>query len=275
MPNDPPRSPAPSPRARRAPNQDRSAGQERPSAATAAADRVRASILNGEISPGAHLPGERDLSQQLGISRLTLRSALVRLEAEGLIRSVHGSGTRVLDFRETGSIDLVGYLARLALEGGTVPAALLADMLELRRMIAVELLGLVAVRATDDELGSLGRSLRRLEGAVGDPTSFMAADLAFARELVRCAKNLALELLFNTIVRAIDQHPGLMVAFQANAEQTPGVYQRLLELIATRDAAQVTRVARRLLDRLDRATMARVEALTTSMVDSTSQQGGQ
>ena len=116
------------------------------------ADGVRSRILGGTLLAGTDLPAERELCEELGVSRLTLRAAITRLEGEGLLRPKHGSGTRVLDYRETGGLDLIGYLARYSLEGGRVPVALLADLLEVRRSLAVEVVGLVAERASASEL---------------------------------------------------------------------------------------------------------------------------
>jgi len=234
-------------------------------AAQTTADRVRGAILRGEVRPGSVLPGERDLAEDLGVSRLTLRSALARLEAEGLVQPVHGSGTRVLDFRKTGSVDLLGYLAAQALEGGTVPFDLLADLLEVRRMVAAELLGVIAERASDGDLAALRAHVAHQRTLVGDPDAFMIADLEFARLLVRASNNLALELLFNTVARVIDRHPGLELAFRANVEQTLTVYDRLLVLIRSRDARRTRRIARRLLMRLDRVTLDRVSELAGVM----------
>jgi DNA-binding FadR family transcriptional regulator len=241
---------------------ERDSTSTRKRAAEEAAHRVRSAILSGELEPGSDLPGERDLSERLGVSRLTLRSAITRLEAEGLVRAVHGSGTRVLDFREHGGVDLVGYLAAQAMEGGIVPFALLNDLLELRRMVAVELVELVAERATDDEIRDLRRQLEVQRELVDDPRKLMTSDLHFARLLVRASHNLAIELLFNTVARIIDQHPGLELAFQANAEGTLAVYDRMLELIESRDGRRAARVARRLIGRLDRVTLQRISVLT-------------
>lgn len=225
------------------------------------ADRVRSAILRGEISVGTDLPGERSLAEELGVSRLTLRSALARLETEGLVQSVHGSGTRVLDFRQTAGVDLIAYLAREDLASGTMPVGLLHDLLELRRMVAVELVALIAERASDAEIEALSDHLDEQEKLLGDAPRFMEADLQFARLMVRAGHNLALELLNNTVLRLIAAHPGLEVAFRANAEQTLAVYRRLLEPISARDPRRAERVARRILDRLDRATLDRVAEL--------------
>ena len=59
------------------------------------ADELERAILAGEFAAGDLLPSERDLSARLGVSRSVIREALGRLGSLGLIRSVHGSGTRV------------------------------------------------------------------------------------------------------------------------------------------------------------------------------------
>ena len=59
------------------------------------ADQIRALIGNGEVSPGARLPAERDLARQLGVSRPSLREALIALEVEGLLDVRVGSGIYV------------------------------------------------------------------------------------------------------------------------------------------------------------------------------------
>lgn len=239
------------------------AGNNRKRAVETTADWLRGEILRGRLPAGSDLPGERALSEQLGVSRLTLRSAIARLETEGLLRSVHGSGTRVLDFRESGGVDLLGYLASQQLAGGTVPVELLADLMELRRMVAVDLLGFVTERATDAELAELRDHVRRQAQLLDDPESFMQADLHFARLMVRAGRNLALELLYNTVVRLIANNPGFQMAFQSNAPQTMMVYERLVELMMERDPRRVVRVAGRIIDRLDRVTLSRIRQATS------------
>jgi GntR family transcriptional repressor for pyruvate dehydrogenase complex len=60
------------------------------------ADRVRLLIQEGIYSPGSRLPAERELAQQLGVSRPSLREALIALEIEGAIEIRMGSGIYVL-----------------------------------------------------------------------------------------------------------------------------------------------------------------------------------
>src|SRR2546428_13603888 len=91
------------------------------SRADGAAEKLRARILRGRFPAGSDLPAERLLSEELGVSRLTLRAALARLQVEGLVRAVHGSGNRVLDFRRHGGVDLLVHLLGAAPPEGDRP----------------------------------------------------------------------------------------------------------------------------------------------------------
>ena len=232
--------------------------RSRETAADRAANTLRRRMLSGELAPGSTLPGERELSEQMGVSRLTLRTALTRLEAEGLVRSSHGAATRVLDYRERGGLALLPELARVELESGRVPANLLRDMLEVRRVVAVEALGLVTERLTDDDIARLRLRLEALEEAVGDAETFMRRDVGFAREIVQSTRNVAMELLYNSIERLLLDQDFLRPTFLANAEGTVKAYRRLMVVMETRDAACVRRAARTLLEELDAETLARL-----------------
>lgn len=80
-------------------------------AADRAASGIRALIASGDYGPGDRLPAERELAQQLGVSRPALREGIGRLRSGGVLDSRRGSGTYV------GVADLDGvYDVRLRLE---------------------------------------------------------------------------------------------------------------------------------------------------------------
>src|SRR6187549_1894483 len=59
------------------------------------ADQIAALIERGEYKAGARLPPERDLAKQLGVSRPSVREALIALEVEGYVEVRVGSGVYV------------------------------------------------------------------------------------------------------------------------------------------------------------------------------------
>src|SRR3954452_24874206 len=83
---------------------------EREDLTTRVARQLRASVLDGTYQPGDRLPPERDLAMQFGVDRNTVRSAIQELEQLGLVERRQGSGCRVLNYRETGTLELLQYL---------------------------------------------------------------------------------------------------------------------------------------------------------------------
>ena len=67
-------------------------------------DNIRATllgkILSGELRPGDWLPAERDMSQQMGVSRSSLHHAVLQLESQGFLRIEPRRGTVVADYRK-------------------------------------------------------------------------------------------------------------------------------------------------------------------------------
>lgn len=75
--------------------------------------RLKSMIYEGRLQPGQRLV-ERDLSRTLAVSRIPLREGLVRLESEGLVRSVPNSATYVEDFSPADVLEM--YSMRRLLE---------------------------------------------------------------------------------------------------------------------------------------------------------------
>ena len=66
------------------------------------AAQLRGHITSGEFKPGTRLPAERDLAKQLGVSRPSVREALIALEVEGYVEVRIGSGVYVIGPGRTG-----------------------------------------------------------------------------------------------------------------------------------------------------------------------------
>jgi len=116
------------------------------------ADQLRKLIDAGEFAVGAHLPPERDLAAQLGVSRSSVREALIALEVEGLVEVRMGSGiyvrprdpaSAVRSVLAEGPFDVIR--ARLLIEGELAAHAA-------QCMNAGQLAGLrLAMRVMEDE----------------------------------------------------------------------------------------------------------------------------
>jgi GntR family negative regulator for fad regulon and positive regulator of fabA len=90
-------------------------------------------ILDGTYLPGSVLPGERELSQQLGITRPTLRETLQRMERDGWITIRHGKYTVVNDYWHDGGLGVLNGLFRY---GKKLPENFVTNLLEIRMNVA-------------------------------------------------------------------------------------------------------------------------------------------
>ncbi len=139
-------------------------------------------IVSGHYAPLATLPPERLLAAELGVGRPALREAIARLEALGLIQSQQGSGTRVLDWRRTATLDLLPHYLRCGAPG--IPfARLVRELLHFRTMPCLEVVRLAAVYAP----GGTAEEARALVAAAwnlrSDSAAFAHADFEVYRLL--------------------------------------------------------------------------------------------
>ena len=176
------------------------------------AGSIRSAILQGRFGPGDTLPSERDLAGQFEVNRSSVREAILRLEAWGLVEVKQGGGTRVRDFLASAGLQVLPYLLAPA---GELDAKLLRDLLEIRVM----LLGWTASKAAQRSGGApataLRDALRRLEQAT-DTRATQEADFDFFEELVELTDNQVLNLLANAVRQV----------YMQNAELFGTLYQR-------------------------------------------------
>lgn len=206
--------------------------------------RLRDEILRGAYRPGEKLPAERELSAQLGITRVTLRGALARLAASGLVSPHQGDGTRVRDVRTEGGLERLPDMAEALKHDPAQVEALVRDLLGLRRAVMAEAAAEATRRATPEALAELEAKIAELE-TIEDDESFQDADLDFGRAVVRLSGNLAFELAYNTVVQFGQKHREHLRSLYAARETMIGSMRALVELLrlgepdTTRNAVRV------------------------------------
>src|SRR5256885_12323508 len=132
-------------------------------ASSSIADQIRQAIVTGKLDQGARLPPERELAEQFGVSRVTVRDALRALEAMGLIEVRVGARGGAFVTVPTGS--LVGQtMSDMMMMSAVTPE----DIVEARLIVELGTVTLAGARATGEDLrrprGPPDRS-RRAPGA--------------------------------------------------------------------------------------------------------------
>jgi DNA-binding FadR family transcriptional regulator len=221
----------------------------RSSVVDAVADRLRGEILAGRLAAGSRLPSERELSLALGVNRLTLRAALARLEAMGLVTTRHGSGTEVSPWRERAGLEALSMVMSSLDPSEPAWLELLTAMLEVRRVLAAEAVALAAVRHTEQDLAQMRAIAEEQKTRTHDALAYAKGDLAFQRALVRAARNVGFELILNSFLRVPEEQPHLVAQLYDRREDSLGFYEAVIGLVkggdgrAARTAVQMALAA--------------------------------
>lgn len=163
----------------------------------AIARRLQDMIRSGELRAGHKLPSQRILSEQLNVSRPTLREALLTLETLGLIRTLPARGTFVLD-----------PAARPAQAPWRYDAAhTLQDVFQTRRLIEGEMCRLAATAITAEDLQRLDAAASAFEEAwtSGDLVAHVEADLALHRGIAEACPNRMLASLYHNLQHLLSE----------------------------------------------------------------------
>jgi DNA-binding FadR family transcriptional regulator len=142
------------------------------------ADQLRMLIRDGEYALGTRLPAERDLALQLGVSRPSVREALIALEVEGLVEVRSGSGVHVLARESPASARRV--------ESGAFG---LFEIFRARELVEGEIAALVARGATPRLLDALQTALTQMESEIASGVMPIEGDRRFHLSIAEAADN--------------------------------------------------------------------------------------
>ncbi|HEY4050664.1 MAG TPA: FadR/GntR family transcriptional regulator [Acidobacteriaceae bacterium] len=146
-------------------------------------------VVKGNWKAGDRIPPERELCQQLGIARTSLREALKAMELVGMLDSRVGDGTFVCPRSE--------FLSRPLLWAFTgSDHTELHDIMEARTVIEEKLAGLAAERGSKEDIVAIGQAVQSMRDAIARGDSILEADMAFHLSISAAAKN---EVLRNAV----------------------------------------------------------------------------
>lgn len=142
-------------------------------------EKLKESISSGEILPGDPLPSERQLMDDFGVSRSSLREAFRVMELLGLIESVPGKG-RFVRYPKSVAEDE----KNIRLEDSAV-----LELMEARRVLDPAIAAASAMRATSSDLTKILRVLTSTEKRLGEPRMRAQADFDFHLALAEATHN--------------------------------------------------------------------------------------
>jgi GntR family transcriptional repressor for pyruvate dehydrogenase complex len=150
--------------------------------ADSVAKQIRQLIMDKELKPGDYLPSQVELAEKLRVGRPSIREALKKLEALGLLEIKHGCSTKV------SQVDLESFIGQivpvLELTGTDV-----LNLLEAKEIIEMKCAELAAHRATKTELNKMEQYLLTMIQNADNEEKLAEADYLFHLTIIESAKN--------------------------------------------------------------------------------------
>ncbi len=213
-------------------------------------------IERGELKPGDRLAPERELAQQLGVSRPTVRAGLHALAAMGVTESRQGAGTFITEGPPRLGAGPLSFLA--ALHGFTRD-----QVFEARKVLEVGAAGLAAERGLADRLAPMAEEVTGMFASMTDPQTFLVHDVRFHRAVAAASANPVLLALVEMVSSLVYETRRETVERAHDLKESAEMHRRIYQAIRDRDPE---RARAEMTHHLDLARMAQASEVLSPVV---------
>lgn len=200
-------------------------------------------ILEGSLRPGDRLPPERELAEQMGVSRPSLREGLRKLASKGLIQSRQGGGHYVTDVLQASFVEPWKEMI-------SQHPALERDLLEVRHILEGQAAELASERANDFDLKHIDTAYERLHRAfaAGDLPTCIKTDVDFHQAIAEASHNALIAHLSASLHRLIhdqvEQNLCYLHSLPQQWERLRAQHKAIWEKVRSRRAREAALAAR-------------------------------
>jgi GntR family transcriptional repressor for pyruvate dehydrogenase complex len=198
-------------------------------------ERLRSHVAEGDLGIGDRLPTERDLAQRLGVSRASVKQAIVVLEAQGLVEVRHGGGTYLV--RDSLDVEPVEHLAERRRR--------LPDVLEAREALETKLAELAAERRTEEDLAAMRAALERMAAETADGGPGTEGDRLFHAAVTAAAHSALLAEFMRSIAEQITESRHESLRQPGRPARSLNQHQAILDAIEERRGRAAAAAMRR------------------------------
>ncbi|MGH8878310.1 MAG: FadR/GntR family transcriptional regulator, partial [Stackebrandtia sp.] len=187
------------------------------------------------LGAGDRLPPERELAQRLGVSRASVKQAIVVLEVQGLVEVQHGGGTYLLsDHLETEPVD------RLVDRRGRLP-----DVLDAREALETKLAALAAERRTAEDLSTIEEALEHMASEIASGAYGVEGDRRFHAAVTASAHSPLLAQFMKSIAEQITESRNESLRQPGRPKRSLAQHHRILDAIAEGNPRKAAEAMRR------------------------------
>ena len=187
------------------------------------AEQITDLIKDGVFPVGARLPGERELAERFGVSRVTIREAEIALQAIGRIEIKTGSGVYVSDKPPS--------------DDSQLPDVSAFELTEARSLFEAEAAALAAQNISDEDIAKLGRFIMEMGSKDEDVST--QADQQFHITIAEASGNAAIVHTIKSLWRMREELPDVKAAYESICELDTSTrtneHQEIYDALATRN----------------------------------------
>ncbi len=192
------------------------------------ADKIYNMIIKEHIfNPGDKLPNENELSEQLGISRATLRESVKVLSMQGILNVMRGKGTYVATDIEVFNDYGLGNFDKIKIR--------LKDLYEMRLLFEPQVAAIACRRASDEEIREICKCGEEVAKSINENSDRTEADQKFHQLIVSASHNDFLTSFVPLIHRAVDESILYGINSELLSEYTLKDHALIMEFLSKRD----------------------------------------
>lgn len=208
-------------------------------------DHLGAAIIAGRYAPGATIPPEPALCEELGISRTVVREAVKSLIAKGLVSTGPKVGTRVLSEEHWNWFDpdVIAWQAKAGLSPD-----FLRDLQDLRRVVEPAAVRLAAERATPEDIARIEAAFEGMTRAVKDGGDYITYDLRFHQGLLHACRNRMLIQMSKALAALLRTSFELSTSKKGGPANALPLHRAVLDAIIARKPARAEKAILVLID---------------------------
>ena len=216
------------------------------------AGQIERFIQGNGLTPGDRLPGERELSELLGVSRASVREALRSLQAHGVVLVRHGKGVFVAAPDEgERALEQFARLREVGME----------ELFAMREVLEVPAAGWTAAAATDEQLQDLVQTFEALaEGVRGHRSAreLQVLDAKLHLQIAEFANNRFLTMTQTVLQEMLARSMETTLAIAGRPARSVREHAEIVEALLARDPARARAAARRHIHSSRRAALRRM-----------------
>lgn len=198
--------------------------------------QIEKRIVDGDLKSGDKLPSERELGNQFGVSRTSVREAMKALSLKGLIEVMPGKGTFITDQTSKALRHSLNLMVQIGKQETS------KSLIELREILEPEIAAISAARAKEDNVAAMQEAIDTMDSALEDVGTYIEADLDFHLALAEGTQNPLILLLIDILIVELREQRFRSASVDGSLYRGQPHHKAILAAVKNRDSESARRL---------------------------------